>query len=353
MERTLDYSEFNGPAAQDLIVQKMGTWVSPSRVVWDSGDEDCEMEGIKSWGTRRNITKVYAKKLGCSVSEGIGYGMLLAVMHDDWDTYNALWSYNILAREAGSGVNGLMPSKLRSFSEYISKAAVLDADLDIATSLILAYQKTKQEIYLADAKILVDKIYSVVNPTSLLIHPGDNWKSRDIYNISYISPVAYRLFATIGAAHDWNAVLAANYAYMSQVQDNGKVPFFPDWSNAAGVPTDPNNGSAKTSYMLFDKESVRIPWRIAWDYYWYQDLTAKKILTAMSGFISEYTGNDPSKIPNTSFNYLTGELSTSLIEGLNYTGVANYNITSYAGYYFMEILMNLFDTLMNGGFVKP
>jgi hypothetical protein len=122
---------------------------------------------------------------------------------------------------------------------------------------------------------------------------------------------------------------------------------------------------------------VRIPWRIAWDMYWNQDERAKNILAAMAGFIANSVAYNPAALPTTSYNYLTGALSTSSTTGLHYVGeyclmgmgvdqtwfdacyahftagVNAYPMQGYNGTYFLEILMNMFASLMNGSFVKP
>ena len=212
--------------------------------------------------------------------------------------------------------------------------------------------------------------------TRSTFRPGDTWANKDVYNLSYLSPAALRLFAEVDPTGGWDAILAANYAYMINIQNAGAVPLFPDWSNAAGQPADPKNGSAANTYMLFDKESVRIPWRIAWDYYWYQSAESQQILTAMANFISTATANNPASLPSTSYNYSTGALSTSQTAGEHYIGmyclmgfgvnptwhnacfdyftqkVQAYQAVGYTGTYFKEILTIMYSTLMNGGFVK-
>lgn len=373
---TLNYDMFTDQSAKDLMTLKMGAaHPNPARVIWDGGKgEQCELTDMSSWNGV-NFTVALRQKLGCSVSEGIGYGMLLSLLHNDQELYNALWAYNIIARSYN--VTGLMPWELQSFSNTVSNASALDADIDVAASLILAARKWQDNRYLADAIELINAIKAKgINPANSLIRPGDTWANKDVYNLSYLSPVALRLYAEVDPAGGWDAVLAANYAYMMKVQDAGAIPLFPDWSNAAGEPVDPKNGSAAKSYMLFDKESVRIPWRIAWDYYWYQSAEAQAILTKMSGFISTATGGDPMQITDYSYNYSTGALSTNQIKGTHYVGayclmgmgvnqpwidacyarfsseMAAYSPVGYTGTYFREILMNLFATLMNGGYVK-
>jgi len=373
---TLDYSLFTDTYAQNLVTQRMGKYVAPARVIWDGGTKSLgTLEGMTTWRGEA-LMPVLQNKLGLTVSEGIGYGMLLAAIHEDWTTFDALWSYNIVARDNSN--YGLMPWRIHSFSQILDTQAAMDADIDVATALIIAGMKTGNPYYTNDAVKLVTDLYDGgIHPATLLIMPGETWKNRDTYNLSYFSPVALKLFAMVDPNHDWNAILEANYNYMIKVQGMGAIPLFPDWSNAEGIPVDPENGSAKSSYMLFYKESVRIPWRIAWDYYWFQDARALSILTGMAGFITAQTSYNPDAIPTKAYNYLTGALSDNSATGLHYkgeyclmgmgtdkawldacyasftAGVNAYPMQGYSGTYFLEILMNLFASLMNGSYVKP
>lgn len=350
------------------------------RVWWDNGDSKCEVSGMTKLDGD-DFSSWMNTHTGCSVSEGIGYGMLIALFNGDKTTFNGLWDYNRGARGMGSGNGankGLMPWQLVSFRRPLSSSAALDADLDIATSLIIASYIWGDQAYLDDAKIIIGDIYdSGINPENHLIYPGPNWKTKDVYNLSYFSPVAFRLFAMVDGSHPWNDVLNDNYAYMKKVQDAGAAGVFPDWSNAAGEPADPLNNSATESYMLYFKESVRIPWRIAWDYYWYGDERAKAILEKLAKTIVEKSGNDPAGYPKYAINYTNGaEASGSPTVGEHYLGAAclsgfgvntawvdactsyfnGFPMSTTAGYngtYFMQILQMMYSSLLNGKFQKP
>ena len=322
---------------------------------------------------------------GCTVSEGIGYGMLLAYFNNDDDAFNRMWNYTRAFR-AYNNVK-LMPWITKSFHwEAVDNTSATDADLDIATSLILMHYKLKAlgnmdaaGAYLADALTFVNAIWEKeINPSTLLIYSGDDdsWKkASSAYNLSYFSPVAIRLFAMVDPAHNWQGVLDANYTYMKNVQDAG-TGVFPDWSDANGQATDPDNGSAKNTYWTFNKESVRIPWRIAWDYYWYQDPRAAAILSKLNEFISKKaSGNPDDKALSTNYSW-------NLSVGKDYTntGVSNqwysaWCATGIAGNsawlnkcttglnakklsngptsYFSDILMTMYSGLLNGLFVRP
>ena len=325
------------------------------------------------------------KYRACTVSEGMGYGMLLAYFNGDDATFNSLWNYTRAFRDYEG--TGLMPWITYSFHYSTpDNSSATDADLDIATSLILMYYKTGNAMYLQDALVLVNALWNLeVNPANLLLYSGDTdlWKGANpAYNLSYFSPVALRLFAIVDPAHNWTGVLEAMYAYMQKVQNAG-TGVFPDWSNEAGVAVNPPNNSATTTYWTFNKEAVRIPWRIAWDYYWYQDPRAATILTKLNTFISDkakgnpddkalavnYSWNldvDRDKTDNTSVpsEWYAAWCATGIAGnaawlnactmGMNNTVHANgLPLWNSKSSYFSDILFTMYSGLLNGAFLRP
>lgn len=346
--------------------------LSAARVIWSTYNyAGCKIDEAAGTNMVRR---------GCTVSEGIGYGMLITLFAGDWDAFNRLWVYSIAYRNSAySSERGLMPWLTSSFSWDIGDdASATDADLDIAAALVIAYYKTGSSAYLEDALKLMTAIWdNEINPSNLLIYSGDTpmWKTADpVYNLSYFSPVALRLFAMVDPAHNWTGVLDAEYAYMQQIQASG-TGVLPDWSNGAGIAVDPDNGSAGTTYWTFNKESVRIPWRLAWDYYWFQDARAASVLNTLNAFISAKSGGDPAQIPGGSFSW---NLSSGPdIEG---TSVANHwkgawcatgmagasawldacttifnaqQMKTGIGSYFIDILQMMYSQLLNGMYTKP
>lgn len=330
----------------------------------------------KSQCTVSDATDPSMQKRGCTVSEGIGYGMLISAFQGDYEVFNRLWAYNKGYR-AYSG-SQLMPWITYSFHyNEIDNSSATDADLDIATALILVYLKTGVADYLTDALTIAAAIWNEeVNPSNLLLYSGNTsmWTGADpAYNLSYFSPVALRLFAMFDNTHDWKGVLDAGYAYMQKVQAAG-TGVLPDWSNGAGVATMPPNGSANTTYMLFNKESVRIPWRIAWDYYWFQDERAASVLNTLNAFISARTNGDPAQVsgniyswdPNTADN-ANSTPSAMWFAAWCATGIAGNaawlesctnllnatEMTTSGSSYFSNMLQMMYSQLLNGMYTKP
>jgi endo-1,4-beta-D-glucanase Y len=317
------------------------------------------------------------KTRACTVSEGIGYGMLLAYFNGDDDTFVRLWNYSRAYRAYSN--RRLMPWITQSFHWMeVDNSSATDADEDIATALILMYFKSGNAAFLQDALTFVNAIWDLeVNPSTLLIYSGDEdlWKGANpVYNLSYFSPVALRLFAMVDPSHNWQGVLDAMYTYMQLVQSMG-TGVFPDWSDGAGNAIKPANGSANTTYWQFNKESVRIPWRIAWDYYWYADERDQAILAKLNSFISTRASGDPSSPAlGTSYSWdpSKSDISSTVVPpqwlaGWCATGIGTNpdwlnactnlvnakTLTRSGSSYFPDILLGLYSALLNGKFVRP
>ncbi|MCF0215160.1 MAG: hypothetical protein HUK21_01650 [Fibrobacteraceae bacterium] len=372
---TLEEEAVAYPSMGSGFAANFAAFGNAGRVIWStSTDENC-------WIPEAQGTPKY--KRGCTVSEGIGYGMLISLFQGDWDTFNRIWTYNRAFRQSPY-INGteLMPWLVGTFdiTNVPSAVAATDADLDVATSLILAYYMTSNAAYLNDAKLIVNAIWKhLVNTEAKILYSGDTpvWKkATSAYNLSYFSPVALRLFALVDTdpTHNWKDILDGEYAYMTAIQQAG-VGVFPDWTSVTGAPIDPKNGSATKTYWTFNKESVRIPWRIAWDQYWFQDPRATQILTTLNTFISGKSGGNVNNIPATNFSYASAygadvtntKLSVQWLGAWCLTGMGNnptwlsncttlFNTmpmeTSLTSY-FPNILQMMFSQLMNGLYVKP
>ncbi len=344
------------------------------RIIWST-----QTSGYYSKQCRNeNTTVPNMKYRGCTVSEGIGYGMLITYFAGDTEAYNRLWNYS-------RGMRWYHDTQLTPWITYsfhynkIDLSSATDADLDIATSLILMSFASGNQAYLQDALSIATAIWDYeVNKTNLLLYSGDTytWTGPDpVYNLSYFSPVALRLFAMVDPAHDWTGVLNAMYDYIQLVQSKG-TGVLPDWSNTAGEAVKPANGSADKTYWTFNKESVRIPWRIAWDYYWFQDPRAAAVLNTLNSFIVDKSAGDPNSAAlgtNYSWNTAVGaDIASAAVPTHWYgawclTGVAGNptwleNCTTgfnalpmelTGSSYFPNILQMMFSQLLNGSYVKP
>ena len=257
-----------------------------------------------------------------TVSEGMGYGMLITYFMKDWEKFNRLLKY--YKAYAVSAVDGLYFMKWKvlgdanngGFTWGGTGGSATDADLDVALALLLAYAETGNADYLDYGTKIAGSIYNTeVNADTHLLMPGnDGLHMNDgyVYNISYFSLVALRMFAKYDTerAAQWNQVLESTIAYMSKVQNNGNG-LWPDWSDAAGVPKDPENGSTTgKNCNYYGQEGVRIPLRIIWDYDWFGDERTKAMAEKAANYAWQMTNGD---INNTVSKYIyQGDQPTSL-----------------------------------------
>ena len=316
-----------------------------------------------------------------TVSEAIGYGMLSAYFAGDFDMFNKLWAYHKAFRGLGMY---LMDWKINKFLSYVSPGPAADADIDVATSLVLAYSTTGNQAYLADAQLVIKDIWDYFHDTNNLMLPAVGWSG--IYNPSYFSPVGFRLFQKVDPSHAWSSVIDAGYAWLANVQSQSSVGLFSDWANASGVAVNSKNNGATYTYNKYYLESIRIPWRITWDYTWTGDVRAKTMMSKLAqGMSGVFQGNPDNIFGSSGIGYNlagqpvssgTGAVTTAAGNGnAGYIGSfcapgmvdpnfnawttsCNAKLVSWAIAptqidYFPEILQVLYVQLLNGKYVKP
>jgi hypothetical protein len=135
--------------------------------------------------------------IGSTVSEGMGYGLLLAVYHDDQALFDQLWRYTALYLNS----NGLMDWEIGPDGAVIGTGAASDGDEDIAFALVMADRRwggrgTLDEDYLVLGTRMIEAMFrfEVDVARSHMWKPGDAWGSRDVTNLSYFAPAYFRVF---------------------------------------------------------------------------------------------------------------------------------------------------------------
>jgi len=226
-----------------------------------------------------------------TVSEGIAYGMvILAGLDATPDRLKRLWNYY----NAHLDSKGLMHWMVYKFEPgYAKGGAASDAELDAAMALLLAQKKWGDAegttYYLDEAKALLLKIREHEIAEDLTLYPGDGWgRTPPVRNPGYASVGAMHAFANATGITEWHDIAQANYDMITRCQnpENGVIP---DWcDNSTG-------GQATTASQKsrdFNLESVRMPWRLALDYYWYGSEEAKTISKKFSDYLlAEFSGD--------------------------------------------------------------
>ncbi|MBN2192006.1 MAG: hypothetical protein JW751_04260 [Polyangiaceae bacterium] len=237
--------------------------------------------------------------IGSTVSEGMGYGLLLAVFHDDQATFDELWRYAALYLNG----NGLMDWEVHPDGHVIGTGAASDGDEDIAFALVMAHRRwggrgTLDEDYLTLAVRTIEAMWEheVDQGRGAMWLPGDAWGGRDITNLSYFAPAYFRVFGEVtDNVAGWNAVIEGNYTILERTlndalgnTDNGLVPA---WSDSQGNLVSAFDGAP----THFQNDSTRTPFRVGQDWCWFGEPRAKAYLDEIAAF---YAGVGVANIEN-------------------------------------------------------
>jgi endo-1,4-beta-D-glucanase Y len=225
-----------------------------------------------------------------TVSEGIAYGMIIAVAMDDQALFDAFWRYALEFMNA----NGLMDWYIApDGSKALGVGGATDSDEDMAWALVMAHRQwggsgSLGESYLSHAKRQIDRVYEFEVdhgkwPDMLL--PGDDWRGQNVFNPSYFAPHQYRVFGEVsGNVEGWQRVIDRGYeiveASLNERNGNRENGLVPAWCDASGTPVEAFPGAMKN----YQYDSARLPFRIGQDYAYHRDPRARAYLEKVSRF---------------------------------------------------------------------
>lgn len=229
-------------------------------------------------------------EVNSTVSEGIAYGMILAVMMDDQPLFDELWKYSQMWLNG----NGFMHWYINAAGTMpLGTGGATDSDEDMAWALVMADRKwggqgTLDEPYIDAAKRLIEAIwtYEVDHDEGDLLRPGDQW-NKVVFNPSYFAPSEYRVFAEVTGKHDeWKRVIDRGYeaifASLTEAAGNTENGLVPAWCDENGAPLEAFDG-APTNYQY---DSARTPFRLGFDYCVYAEPRALEYVQKTSAFFA-------------------------------------------------------------------
>ena len=216
-----------------------------------------------------------------TVSEGMGYGMLLAVGNADKTAFDALWAYY----KGRVDSNGLMNWSIDGCTSGNNNAyAATDADEDVAMALVEA--DAKWGGYKTDATNLINLIkkYETAPGPPSYLRPGDaannGGKGDGIVNPSYFAIGYWHVWATYLGDTFWNQLATDAYtmlaAYQKLTISGSTGALVPDWGNSQG-----QNPYGSSYYY----DACRTPWRVAVDYAWFGTAAAQTFLQNVSSYV--------------------------------------------------------------------
>ncbi|MGN6813950.1 MAG: glycosyl hydrolase family 8, partial [Thermomicrobiales bacterium] len=304
-------------------------------------------------GNLRVLTPDYGAD---SVSEGIGYGMLMAVTLNDRPTFDGLWAY------ARSHLDqyGLMNWRIGADGSVVGANSATDADEDMAFALVLA-DKTRGWGYTADARALIGNIIAhEVEANTWVLKPTDVWGGSNITNPSYYATGYYRAFGEYTGDTRWDGVINAAYGVIAAVNAVNPAAnatgLLPDWTTAQGGPT-------SMSYQ-YTYDATRIPWRLAQDAVWHCDARASAQLNKISAFFKHIgPGNilDGYKLDGTVIGqyhnaaFVGTAAAGSIVspDAAYKTAMWNETVRLHDGTYYNDSLRLLTILFMSGGVPDP
>jgi endo-1,4-beta-D-glucanase Y len=252
-----------------------------------------------------------------AVSEGISYGMFLALYANDQAYFNSIWAAGEQYMwNAGGGFYDWRRNRTggASFDPYFPhpNGPASDADQDIALLLIFAEQLVKNGIWRPDTvrngtgygrrarsilhtirNSMILRISSGQHAGSYLLpgHWGDvvnDAGGMGTINPGYFAPAFYRVFAEYEPEHAavWNTLISTSYDLIERSPGYSRG-LLPDWCSIDGSTT---GGAGYNAYRAGDamyRDAIRIYWRLAKDYLWYREPRAKTFLDNAMAFIED------------------------------------------------------------------
>lgn len=263
-----------------------------------TNDSDAEYQGwINEYYTECSADEARIDYNGNTVSEGIGYGLIITAYAGDKTKFDKLWNY-YAKRVTGNGVMHWEFSGCQTSPKQQNGAT--DGDLDAAMGLLVAVHQWPGSGYETKFESLANGIKSseFMDCGGLIIQkPGDAWGGCDCSNPSYYAPGYYRAFAAYyeekgdaNTAGWWNKAADDSYIvlFKNQNASTGLVSAWTNSSGAAGPCGGAVGGGGGADTYQYD--ACRTPWRIATDYLWWGNSDAEKFLTRVVSFVNTGIG---------------------------------------------------------------
>ncbi len=304
-----------------------------------------------------------------TVSEGIGYGMLLTAYAGDRTIFDGLLKYY----KSNLNGNAVMNWKINGCTnQAIGQNGATDGELDVAMALIVAdfqWGNNGTIKYGDEAKSLINIVKNKeIEAGTFVLKPGDAFGGTNLTNPSYFATGYFRKFASFMNDPFWNNIADKCYEIINNnLRVNGAAGgIVSDWCKADG-----NHSSEAGGYVnqgrtyLYD--AARTPWRIALDYAWYGNSEASTYCKKTSDFVRVTLGgsrnvkdgyNQNGTAIGTYHNAtFVGGFACAAINGGNQAHLndsySDLNSLNEPNSYFNQSLKTLYLFFLNGEFYLP
>lgn len=201
---------------------------------------------------------------GNTHSESVGYALVFALHHDDWQTFEKVygWLHDNLKKNE-QGLYGWHWGEREDGSwGMLDMNNATDGDMWIARALILAHQKKKKQEYLDEALELLAAIrqhliYQAGDGTYYLLPGGNGFAHGRMLtlNPSYLILHLFRIFARYDDEAVWNKLYDDSKVVLAKGRF-GRFQIHPDWLHV-----DADTGAVRLfpHKPFFSYDAVRVP----------------------------------------------------------------------------------------------
>jgi hypothetical protein len=302
----------------------------------------------------------FGSPTGSTVSEGMGYGMVLTAYFGDKVQFDGLWKF---VQQNFSPNVGLMGWKV-TCSGFVTAeggaGTATDGDTDIGLALVAAVDQwgdAYRQIALDYLATLKKMDFANCTPSGRILAKAGNWGGGcDFSNTSYWMPGYYRVFQQFTGDPFWGKA-ADDAIAIYQVGRNtttGLIANEVDQNGAA-------HGASVVNY-----NGCRTPWRMVTDYLWYGTAGAKDITDKMtdwansigiSKLVDGYNTNGTPTGQYTQQNpwvggWACGSMSRSQPIADSFASDLK-SIANTEGGYYGSSLRSLYLLMLTGNFWKP
>ena len=234
--------------------------------------------------------KVNYNGKGATVSEAMGYGMLITALMADEDpeAKKKFDGLNRFRKRFPSSINpAFMCWKIPANERPGKNDCATDGELDIAYALLLAHARWGDDAYQMEARSLIKAIGSSLVRPDFSLRLGDWNEAPGQTRPSDVMPTHFRAFADATGDLLWKNVEDRSYEILNELQldqlqsgatvTTGLVPDFAIEKKGHWVPARPGflEGRHDGDYYY---NACRVPWRIGWAALGTHDVRAKAIL---------------------------------------------------------------------------
>ena len=218
--------------------------------------------------------KVAFDPSGTTVSEAMGYGMLITVIMTgaDPEAKSYFDGLNRFRKRYPSAINTeLMCWKVPPTEKQVKNDSATDGDLDMALALLMAHRQWGDPSYLSEAKALIAALSSSLVRPDFSLRLGD-WDTESsapmLTRPSDFMPTHFRAFGMISGDPLWANVENRCYEILKELQKNNAplTGLVPDFATAKGREWNPAKPKALEGPHdgEYEYNACRVPWRIGW-----------------------------------------------------------------------------------------